>query len=106
MENITEEIWRDKIANDHDAIILDVRTPAEWREGILENAICVDIHEQDNFLSEMEKADKSKNYYIYCRSGQRSAHACKVLDQLGAKNTYNLIGGIMAWSGEVVSYKE
>ena len=39
---------------------------------------------------------KDKAYYIYCRSGARSAQACQLLDQLGVEATYNLQGGILA----------
>jgi rhodanese-related sulfurtransferase len=47
--------------------------------------------------------DKSKNYYVYCRSGARSEQACHLMSQMGFENTFNLLGGIMQWQGEVVS---
>ena len=47
------------------------------------------------------KGDKDKNYYVYCRSGNRSGQACKIMNQLGFKNAYNLIGGMMQWQGEI-----
>jgi len=50
----------------------------------------------------LEGLDKSKNYYIYCRSGNRSGQACAVFNQSGVQNTYNLIGGMMEWNGELV----
>ncbi|MXV38258.1 rhodanese-like domain-containing protein [Flavobacteriaceae bacterium Ap0902] len=105
MENIKEEVWRERIAKDKDAVILDVRTPMEWQDGVLKNAILINFHDQDNFLAAMESMDKSKNFYIYCKSGQRSAYACKILDNLGANHTYNLIGGIIVWKGETHPYQ-
>ena len=54
-------------------------------------------------MEEVNEFDKSKNYYVYCRSGKRSAQACQILDQAGVANTYNLQGGIMEWKGETNS---
>ena len=53
-------------------------------------------------MDEAQKLDKDKAYFIYCRSGARSAQACQVLDHLGVVATFNLKGGILAWTGEVV----
>jgi rhodanese-related sulfurtransferase len=103
MKNITQQEWEEKVAADKNAVILDVRTEQECMQGMLANAQCVDIFRRDNFIVEMEKMDKSKNYYVYCRSGQRSAGACHVMDQMGFANTYSLIGGISNWTGEIVT---
>ena len=102
MKELNQEEWREQIEKDEDAVILDVRTKEELEEAHLPNAKHIDIYKAQEFLSEVDKLDKSKNYYIYCRSGQRSAQACAVLDQKGFKNTYNLLGGIMEWDGETV----
>ncbi|NBW28586.1 MAG: rhodanese-like domain-containing protein [Flavobacteriaceae bacterium] len=100
--NLEQEVWRDQIKNDSNAIILDVRTEDEFSEGIIPGAINIDIYKGQGFLYAIEELDKSKNYYVYCRSGGRSAQACSIMNQLGFPNTYNLIGGIMNWEGEVV----
>ena len=47
----------------------------------------------------MEQLDKSKAYFVYCRSGARSARACAVMEQSGFPVTFNLLGGIIAWEG-------
>jgi rhodanese-related sulfurtransferase len=44
--------------------------------------------------------DTSKTYYVYCRSGARSAQACQLLKQQGITDCFNLLGGILDWSGE------
>ena len=49
----------------------------------------------------LEKLDKSKNYYVYCRSGGRSAQAATLMDQMGFNETYNLLGGFKEWDGDV-----
>ena len=45
----------------------------------------------------------SNSYYIYCRTGARSAQACQILKQKGIVNCYNLLGGIIEWKGEIIS---
>ena len=100
--NLTQEDWVSQFEADENAVILDVRTEAEFSEGIIANAINIDIQRGQDFVTEIEALDKNKNYYVYCRSGMRSAKACDIMNQLGFENTYNLIGGIIEWDGEVV----
>jgi rhodanese-related sulfurtransferase len=100
--NLEQEDWRDQLNNDANAIILDVRTEDEFSEGMIPGAINIDIYKGQGFIYSIEELDKSKNYYVYCRSGGRSGQACSIMSQLGFENTYNLLGGIMNWEGEVV----
>lgn len=102
MEDLTQEEWAEQLANDDNAVILDVRTDDEVAEGIIPNAIHIDIYKGQEFIDEVEALDKSKNYYVYCRSGNRSGKACQIMEQLGFENTYNLEGGMLEWTGEVV----
>ena len=101
--NLTQEEWVEQLEQDDNAIILDVRTEDECDEGIIPNAINIDIHKGQEFISEIEQLDKSKNYYVYCRSGARSAKACEIMNELGIDNAYNLLGGMLDWDGEVVA---
>ena len=100
--NLTQEDWVSKLEADENAVILDVRTEAEVSEGIIANAINIDIHKGQDFINQIEALDKNKNYYVYCRSGMRSAKACEIMNQLGFENAFNLTGGIIEWDGEVV----
>lgn len=100
--NLEQEDWRDQLNNDAKAVILDVRTEDEFAEGMIPGAINIDIYKGQGFIYSIEELDKSKNYYVYCRSGGRSGQACSIMSQLGFENTYNLLGGIMNWEGEVV----
>jgi rhodanese-related sulfurtransferase len=100
MKNITQTEWNELISSDDNNVILDVRTPSEWSEGIIENAVLINIMEPQSFMESIEELDKSKNYYIYCRSGGRSGQACQVMDSIGFGITYNLMGGMMEWNGE------
>lgn len=100
-EDITQEQWENRIANDADAIILDVRTEEELEDGFIPNMLHIDIRMGQGFLDEIAKLDTSKNYYVYCRSGARSGQACTLMSQMGFETTYNLIGGFMNWDGAV-----
>jgi len=100
--NLQQEDWISQLNADPNAVILDVRTEDEWNDGIIPNAINIDIYKGQGFIYAVEELDKSKNYYVYCKAGGRSEQACNIMNQLGFENTYNLIGGMMQWKGEVV----
>lgn len=106
MENLTQLEWKEGISKDKDSIVIDVRTKEECLHGMIENAIHLDICDLENFTSEVEKMDKSKNYFVYCMAGGRSGSACKIMNDLGFENTYNLMGGISCWTGDTVDYAE
>mgnify|MGYP000951181743 CR=1 FL=1 len=101
MSDLSQQQWAEELAQDDNAIILDVRTEAETEEGIIPNAIIADIYQPQEFMNQIEALDKSKTLYVYCRSGGRSAQACAIMNQLGFSNTKNLLGGFIAWTGEV-----
>lgn len=101
--NLSQEEWVSQYEADENAVLLDVRTEDEYNDGIIANAINIDIHKGQGFIYELEALDKNKNYYVYCRSGVRSAKACAIMNELGFENAYNLVGGILDWDGEVVA---
>jgi rhodanese-related sulfurtransferase len=101
MKNLTQDQWSKEVAEDKNAVILDVRTEEEFIEGYIPTATNIDIYKGQGFLDEVEKLDKSKNYYVYCRSGARSAQACALMKQQGFDSAYNLMGGITDWDGEI-----
>lgn len=100
MANLSQQDWEEQLEKDTNAVILDVRTEEEIEEGIIPNAINLDIYKGQEFINELEKLDKSKNYYVYCRSGSRSGQACAIMNSIGFENAYNLEGGFMNWEGE------
>lgn len=102
MADLSQDTWREQLSNDKNAVILDVRTSEEMEEGFIPEAIHIDIYQGQEFMNEVQGLDKTKSYYVYCKSGGRSGQACAIMSQLGFKNAYNLVGGIMQWSGEVV----
>ncbi len=100
--DLSQNDWISKQEKDINCVILDVRTPEEWLEGHIENAIHIDIYKGQGFIYEVDSLDKTKNYFVYCKAGGRSAQACSIMNQLGFDKTYNLIGGMMHWEGKVI----
>ena len=100
MADLSQQDWTKQLEEDNNSVILDVRTQAEIDLGMIPNSIHKDIYKGQGFVDEIEKLDKTKNYYVYCRSGARSGQACGLMNQLGIENAYNLAGGIIAWKGE------
>ncbi len=101
MADLSQEEWVAQLLQDDNSIILDVRTEDEMAEGYIPNATHIDIYLGQGFIDELQKLDKSKNYYVYCRSGNRSGQACAIMNSIGFENAYNLEGGFMNWEGEV-----
>lgn len=102
MADLTQEEWAEQLDKDENAVILDVRTADEVDDGYIPGAINIDIYKGQQFLNELEKLDKSKHYYVYCRTGNRSGQACTLMENMGFKDAFNLMGGIMEWEGEIV----
>lgn len=78
-------------------ITLDVRTPAEFNESHIEGALLVDF-QSGNFENQIASLDKNQTYAVYCRSGNRSGQAVKVMSDAGFTKLYNLDGGVIDWA--------
>jgi rhodanese-related sulfurtransferase len=101
--NLDQSIWTSQCHSDEKAVILDVRTPEEFELSRIPNSKNIDFYNPQNFMQEIEKLDKDNNYYVYCRTGVRSANSCQLMSELGFKNVYNLVGGIVEWNGEIIN---
>ena len=77
-------------------ILLDVRTPEEFKEGHIENALNINWFDTD-FAEQIATIDKSSTVYVYCKKGGRSAKAAQLLDSLGYENVVDLTGGYDAY---------
>jgi rhodanese-related sulfurtransferase len=77
-----------------DFVIIDVRTPEEYADGHIENAINLDYYFKA-FEDELNKLDKNKTYLIYCRSARRSGMALDTMKAVGFTKVYNMLGGII-----------
>ena len=78
--------------------LVDVRTPGEFSEGAIAGAVNIDVNNDAEFEKGIQKLDKSKPVFVYCKVGGRSAQAADKLTELGFKEIYNLDGGIMKWN--------
>lgn len=100
--DLQQEQWWNDFQNDTNAVLLDVRTEDEVSEGMVPGALHYDFYQGQDFLNALETLDKTKNYYVYCRSGNRSGQTCMLMNQLGFENTFNLVGGMNEWEGPTV----
>ena len=101
--DLEQDKWKNGLENDSGALILDVRTTEEFEASRIPNSVNIDFYNPEIFMQEIGKLDKDKSYYIYCRTGVRSANSCHLMKELGFTKTYNLIGGIVDWNGETIS---
>ena len=88
---LTSEAFRTQVQVKNVQLV-DVRTPLEYKNGHLKNAINIDFF-SGKFDSEFNKLNKENAIYLYCRSGKRSAKAEKALQSIGYINAKN-IGGM------------
>ena len=82
-------------------ILLDVRTKEEYLERHIPKCTLIPVTVLGNEASQ-KLSDKNAEIFVYCRSGNRSAMAVKILTKLGYTHIYNL-GGIVKWPYETVS---
>ena len=80
------------------AVLLDVRTPGEYREGHIPGSKNVPLQSIDKVGDIIE--NKGTPIFVHCLSGARSRQATAVLQQMGYSNVKN-IGGISAYTGKV-----
>ena len=101
MINLSETEWVKLHDESEESVIIDVRTDDEFSTGYIGGAVNIDFYMGNEFISEIDKLDKSKSYFIYCKSGARSGQTCELMKQKGFKKVYNLEGGILGWTGEL-----
>ena len=77
-------------------IVLDIRTPGEFKTGRIAGARNIDFQAAD-FEKQLETLDKSKTYLVHCASGGRSTHSLLLFKKYEFQSVYHLDGGIKAW---------
>ena len=82
-----------------DAVLIDVRTSKEIAQGKINGALEMNVLDA-SFRKKIQPMHKEKTYLMYCRSGQRSGKACRIMAQEGFTNLYNLEGGYNAWQAK------
>ncbi|MBL7923458.1 MAG: rhodanese-like domain-containing protein [Bacteroidia bacterium] len=94
-EDLSGRDFRSRFESSGNAVLLDVRSPGEFSSGSIRGAKNINVMSQ-GFNTEVSKLDKSKEYFVFCRSGARSANACRIMSGAGLK-VVNLKGGIQEW---------
>ena len=85
-----------QLMNNEDAVLLDVREPAETVVGKIAKAIQIPVGSVGQRVGELDK-HKDKNIIVYCKTGARAGIACRELNKAGFEKVYSLSGGITAW---------
>ena len=86
-------LWQNK-----EAIIIDVRTPGEYRDGHIPGVVNIPLDELEKRIGEIPK---DKKVVLICRTGSRSAQGTRLLRSKGFNNVYNSTGGMSTWKGPV-----
>ncbi len=84
--------------------LVDVRTPKEFAQGHIENALNINYF-SENFKDSLSVLNKDKPVYIYCRSGKRSAKSVSKFKEAGFDTIYELEGGMLNWISEDLNTK-
>jgi rhodanese-related sulfurtransferase len=85
-----------ELINHRDAVVVDVRSAADFAQGHIINAVNIPMNGFKNQIGTLQK-HKGKPIVINCRSGSQSSAACQQLRKEGFGEVYNLRGGILAW---------
>ena len=103
--NLPPAEFRNRLEMDREAVIVDVRTEAEFQEGSLINALNID-YLSNGFLETLESLDRSQHYYLICRTGRRSVRTGILMKNWGFQHLVNLEGGLTAWQSEGQSWAQ
>mgnify|MGYP001819275304 FL=1 len=103
-KNAVDPLTATAMINHDDAIVLDVRSMAEFKDGHIVNAINIPLNGLGNNVKQIEK-HRDKPIVTVCRSGSRSGSACAILRKHGFENVKNLRGGMLAWENSSLPVK-
>ena len=87
----------EKLNNDVNMTLLDVREPVEYAAQHVPEAINIPLGEIEDRASELDKDDE---IYIICRTGNRSDMAARILSTLDFKKVFNVVPGMIQWTGK------
>jgi len=93
------------IQKDSKLIVLDVRTPEEFKEGHIKGAINIDIRQEDAF-SKIDKLNKNAKYLVYCRTNHRSGMAVDHMMQSGFRNVTQMMDGFPGWAANKLAVQK
>ncbi len=93
LNNLEAASFLEAIQQDEDFKLLDVRTDQEFQSGHLAGAVHMDYFGED-FWDRFDQLNPKKTYYVYCRSGRRSARVCLWMKNAGFVKVFNLEDGL------------
>jgi len=93
------------IQKDSKLIVLDVRTPEEFKEGHIKGAINIDIRQEDAF-SKIDKLNRNAKYLVYCRTNHRSGIAVSHMMQSGFRNVTQMMDGFPGWAANKLAVQK
>jgi adenylyltransferase/sulfurtransferase len=96
--NVSPESLAAWMEEGRDLLLLDVRTPVEHQTSRLDNSLLMPLQ---TLPRQYEELDRDRPIVVYCHHGHRSAHAVDFLRRMGFDKTFNLVGGIDAWSKKI-----
>lgn len=99
-KDVDANTFQKEISTNASVQILDVRTPGEYQNGHIKNAMLADWTNQIEFKDRVQYLDKTKPVLVYCASGGRSSKAAKWLADNGFISVENLTGGFTQWKIE------
>lgn len=94
-KNLNGKEFKEAYQHASKSVLLDVRTQEEFLSDTIKGAKNLDIM-SPQFMDAVKKLDKESEYFVFCRSGNRSAQACGIMAKQGFKVS-NLAGGVGAW---------
>lgn len=97
MQEITVQELKEKMDNNEDFQLIDVREDFEYETSNI-GGLLIPL---GGILIEADKVNKDKPVVVMCRSGKRSAAAIMQLEQMGYTNLSNLKGGMLAWAEDI-----
>lgn len=95
-KNVTISEAEKLIKEDPKVVVVDVRTPEEFKAGHIKGAKNIDFN-GDDFEKQIAALDKSKTYVVHCAAGGRSTQACKVIEQVKIPSVVHMKEGFSAW---------
>ncbi|CAM2065550.1 Rhodanese-like domain-containing protein [Sulfidibacter corallicola] len=100
-----DQAIKKEMAVEGQAVLLDVRTPEEFKQGHIAGAELMNFHDP-KFQARLGKLAKDKTYLVYCRSGGRSGKTAKMMKELGFVRVYDLAGGMIDWNKKSMPVKK
>jgi len=99
--------FEDKLNNLDNAVLIDVRTPDEYKSGHIDGATNIDFNQMDKMKMAFEKLDHNQPMLIYCAAGGRSNRTRILMAEMGFTQVYELSSGMGGWktAGKSISLK-